>query len=173
MSNVNVQRVSSTEEKKLPIFDELKEVTDRIRVRAFNLFANRGFGAGGDMDDWLTAEREICWPAAELSEEDDEFEVKVALAGFEARDITVTATPDELIIKASCEDKREGKDEDHGNRIRWTEFRGNEVYRQIPLPAPVDVARIEAKFEKGMLEIEAPKLKREKKGAGKRKIKIS
>lgn len=173
MSKVNIEKVSSSEKSKLPIFDELKDLSDRIKVRAFNLFSKRGYSDGGDMDDWLTAEREICWPTAELVEKDDEFEVNVALAGFEVEDITVTATPDELIIKASREDKRKKTEEKEGVMVRWSEFQGNEVYRRIPLPAAVDVAEIEAEFEEGMLEIEAPKL-RDKTGSTKaKKVKVS
>ena len=171
MSRLNIQKVSTPEDRKLPIFDEIDEIADRIRVRAFNLFANRGFSEGHDLDDWLTAQREICWPAAELIEEDDEFEVKVALAGFDAKDITVTATPRELIVKASKKDERREDEEREGAVVRWSEFQSNDVYRQIDLPADVDVDKITAEFEHGMLEIEAPKI-REKSPKGK-KIKIT
>lgn len=173
MSKVNVEKVGSQDDRKLPIFDEIKELSDRIRVRAFKLFSKRGYSDGGDMDDWLTAEREICWPTAELVEKDDEYEVHVALAGFEADDITVTATPNELIIKASREDKRKKTEKKEGVKIRWSEFQGNEVYRQIALPNAIDVAGIEAEFEKGMLEIEAPKLRNKSRSSRAKKIKVS
>jgi HSP20 family molecular chaperone IbpA len=41
------------------------------------------------------------------------------------------------------------------------------------LPSDVDVAKIEAKFEKGMLEIEAPKLAGKRKESKAKEIKIS
>lgn len=171
MSKLNIQKVPSAKDRNLPIFEELDEIADRIRVRAYKLFADRGFGQGRDLDDWLIAQREICWPAAELVEKEGEFNVKVALAGFDPGDITVTATPRELIVKASHkQDRKESEDRD-GIKIRWSEFYGNNVYRQVPLPADVDVAKIKAYFEQGMLEIEAPKMKH-KAPAGK-KIKVS
>lgn len=173
MSKVNIRKVSSEEDRNLPIFDELKEVTERIRLRAFKLFSRRGFDEGGDLDDWLMAEREICWPASELVEEDDEFEVKVALAGFEPKDITVTATQGELIIKASRKDEHKKSEDRDGTKVHWSEFQNNEVYRHIALPADIDVDKIEAKFEKGMLEIEAPKLKGKRKIAKSKKVNIS
>ncbi|MGB5246264.1 MAG: Hsp20 family protein [Woeseia sp.] len=173
MSKVSVQKVSSEEDRKLPIFDELREVTDRIRLRAFNLFSKRGFGEGGDLDDWLLAEREVCWPATELVEEDDEFEIKVALAGFDSKDVTVTATRDELIIKASRKNEQEKSEDRAGVKVHWSEFQNNEVYRHIALPSDIDVDNIEAKFEKGMLEIEAPKLKGIRKESAGRKVRIS
>lgn len=174
MSKVNIEKVSFPEDSKLPIFEELNDIADRIRVRAFNLFANRGFNEGGDLNDWLIAEREICWPTSELVEKDDEFDVKVALAGFEAEDITVTATPNELIVKASRKNQSEKSEYKEGTKVCWSEFQGNEVYRQIQLPADVDVARIDAKFEKGMLQIEAPKTKGKRKDfVGGKKVEIS
>lgn len=171
MSKLSVQKVPSPEDRQLPIFQELDEIADQIRVRAYNLFAKRGFSMGHDVDDWLTAQREICWPAAELIEEDDGFLAKVALAGFEPADISVTATPRELIVKASQKrDRKEDKAEE-GAKVRWSEFRSNDVYRQIEFPDDVDVGKIKAEFSKGMLEIEAPKSK-DKKVARKR-IKVS
>ena len=169
MSKLSIQKVPSTEQRKLPIFDEIEEIADRIRVRAFKLFRERGFSAGRDLDDWLTAEREICWPAAELVEEDDEFEIKVALAGFDPDDILVTATPREIIIKASHKNEREGNDDDRGVRVHWSQLSSNDVYRRIELPADINVKKVEAEFENGMLEIEAPKAKTMK---SRRKVRV-
>lgn len=168
MSNVDIQKVDSTEDRSLPIFAEFDELMDRIRVRAYNLFRDRGFSEGRDLDDWLIAEREVCWPAAELDEDDDEFELKVALAGFEPEEITVTANPRELIVKASHESKRKKGEKPE---IRWSEFRSNDVYRRVELPADVDIDKIKAKFKNGLLEIDAPKAVKKAKRA--KKIKVS
>ncbi|MDX1517639.1 MAG: Hsp20 family protein [Woeseiaceae bacterium] len=168
MSKPEIQKVTARDERKLPIFDELEDIADRIRVRAFNLFKGRGAATGHDVDDWLTAEREICWPAAELVEEDDEFEVRIALAGFEAEDITVTATPDELIVKASRTESDKSDDKDA--EVLWSEFRSNEVYRRIALPSPIDVDKIDAELKRGMLEIEAPKARTKKRAAKKVRV---
>jgi len=157
MSKLSIQKVKSSEDRKLPIFRELEEIADRIRVRAFNLFAKRGYSEGHDLEDWLTAQREICWPAAELIEKDGKFEAHIALAGFEPEDIEVTATPRELIVKASHKNQQEQDRDEDGVKVRWSEFQSNEVYRQIDFPEDIDVARVEAEFSSGMLEIKAPK----------------
>lgn len=175
MSKIDVRTVSTTEDRKLPIFQEMEDIADRIRIRAFNLFRNRGRDDGNDVDDWLMAEREICWPEAELIEDDDEYEINIALAGFEPGDIEVTATPHELIVKASHEtaSKRTAKGTD--GQVRFSEFRGNEVFRRFPLPTAIDVDSIEAEFENGLLEIEADKAKDMEmtpKGTGRKKIKV-
>lgn len=154
MSRITVKTVPSTEDRSLPIFAEFDEIADRIRDRAYAMFRDRGFGEGHDLEDWLAAERQVCWPAAELEEEDDEFRLKVALAGFEPREISVTATPHEIFVKAEHESEDES---DKGARLHWSEFRSNDVYRHFDLPADLQVAKISAKYANGMLTIDAPK----------------
>lgn len=155
MSKLKVQKVSDTNDKTLPVFAEIDKQIDRIRDKAYELFANRGFGGGHEFDDWLQAEHEICWPAAELTENDDEFKLEVALAGFKTNDISVTATPRDLIVKASHNAGR--KQPEESAKTCWTEFRSNDVYRRVDLPNPIDVDEISARFENGLLTIEASK----------------
>ncbi len=158
MSRVTVNKVPNQRDRSLPIFDELASLAERIRERAYELFCERGSDDGGDVDDWLTAEREICWPAAELDEDENEFELKVALAGFEPHDISVVANPRELIVKAEHASERKDMNGEDEASVHWTEFRSESVYRRVELPSDIDVNRVEAKFKHGMLEIEAPKL---------------
>ena len=171
MTKPQIEKVTSVEDRSLPVFDEFDNVMQRIRDRAYSLFEGRGFAGGDQLDDWFKAEREVCWPAAELEEEDDEFELKVALAGFEPDEVTVTATPREMIVKARHEAKREEEDKDDESELCFSEFRSNEVYRRILLPMEIDVDKVEAKMKHGMLEIEAPKAHGA--GSSKKKIDIS
>ena len=97
--------------------------------------------------------------------------MKVALAGFEPDDITVTATPTELLVKACHKDESASKDEGDGSKVRWTEFHSNQVYRQIPLPGSTDVNKVQANFSHGMLEVKLPKAGG--KPDAKKKVKIS
>jgi HSP20 family protein len=162
MSKLDVQKVTSPEDRRLPIFAEFDKIAKRIRERAYELFANRPVAEGHELDDWLNAQHEIRWPAAELIEEDDEFDVKVALPGFKLENISVTATPRELIVKGSQQEQSDEQKNAEKGKVRWSEFHRNDVFRQIELPSDVDVARISAEFDDGVLKIEAPK----KKGAG-------
>jgi HSP20 family protein len=155
MPQLNIQKVRTEDDRTLPIFEEFEKLADRIRLEAYNLFAGRGAHEGRALDDWLTAEREVCWPAAELSERDGAFVLNVALAGFDPAELKVTATPREIMVKASHEHKEEstGKEE---QKLRWSEFRSNDVFRRVELPSAVDVDKISAKYENGLLEIVAP-----------------
>lgn len=153
MSKIEVTPVKSAEDRSLPIFAEIDELFDKIRDQAYQRFALRGFSDGNDIDDWLSAERELCWPEAELQEDDDEFEVKVALAGFKPEEIELTATPGALIIKASHEQKESSKKE----KVRWSEFRHDDVYRRVALPVDIDVDKVKAELEDGLLKVDAKK----------------
>ena len=155
MSELNVQKVPTTEDRTLPIFAEFDRLTDRIRLEAYNLFARRGTGDGRALDDWLEAERNLCWPAAKLIEQDGAYRLEVALAGFEASEISLTATPREFMIKAKHEHTNRS-DEKEAPRLRWSEFRSDEIYRRVELPAPVDVDKTKASLKNGLLVIVAP-----------------
>ena len=159
MSQVEIQRVPESSERNLPIFEEFDKIADQIRMQAFKLFAHRGASDGHALDDWLTAEREICWPATELIESDGQYALKVALAGFEPNEITVTATPREIMIKAAHRHEQSGGDGDA--KLKWSEFRRSDVFRRVELPENVDVDGISASLNNGLLEISAPKAKPE------------
>lgn len=158
MSRVEVQKIPEANDRNLPVFEEFDRIADQIRMQAYNLFAHRG-GDGHALDDWLTAERELCWPAAELAESESQYLLKVALAGFASKEIEVTATPREIMIKAAHKHQRSGGDGEAD--LKWSEFQSNDVMRRFELPADVDVDRISASLDNGLLEITAPKAKAE------------
>jgi HSP20 family protein len=160
MSDVRIEKVRESDDRSLPVFAEMSRLVDRIRDRAFDLAAARGFVPDRALDDWLTAEREICWPAAELKENDEALELTVALAGFEPSDVTVTTTPRELIVKASSKvERRTPRDGDTPEAVCWSEFRSNEIMRRIELPRAIDVERTTATLRNGLLTVTAPKAK--------------
>lgn len=138
--------------KVLPAFHDIAQRFDRVRHRAFELFQKRD-ESDQVLDDWLRAEREIFgFAGAELTETASAYELKVALPGFEARDVEITATPVEIIIHATAHHEESGKD-----TVVWTEWMSNDVYRQIRLPVAVNPDKTVATLEKGLLHITAPK----------------
>jgi HSP20 family protein len=153
MPNVTVQKTNNPTG--LPVFEEINQRFEAIRKRAFEFFEGRGAEFGRELDDWLKAEREVLGtPAAELTEKDGAYQVQVALPGFEAKDIEVTATPTDIAIRAEA--KQETKKEENG-KVLWTEFGSQQVFRRVPLPEATDATKIEAKLENGILRIIAPK----------------
>lgn len=159
MSKVNVQTVANREDRSLPIFAEIDKLFDQVREEAYKRFQVRGFASGSDLDDWLGAERELCRPDAELKDVGDGFRLDVALAGFEPEEIELTATPGALIVKATHESTKSESDETDGKaeKVCWSEFRHNDVYRYVSLPEDVDADKVKAELKRGLLRIDAPK----------------
>ena len=124
------------------------------------MFAARSLQQDWALNDWLTAERELCLPASELVESDQDYTLSVAMAVFKAKDISVTATPRELIVHAAVEQTRSQKAKTKEERVCWSEFRSNDVYRRVELPAEILVDKVSARYEHGLLKITAPKATR-------------
>jgi HSP20 family molecular chaperone IbpA len=157
MTEIKVQRVENAADRTLPAFRALEDALARIRKAAFARFSDRNFAPGHELDDWLAAEHEVCWPAAELAEKDKEFNFDVALPGFEPTAISVTATSRELIVHAASKSEKKEESTKGGGRVMWSEFGSNDVCRRIELTQDIDPAKVTATLEHGMLRVIAPK----------------
>lgn len=153
MSQIAIKRVND-DKKSLPVFEEIAKRIEAVQQRAFEFFKQRNFEPGHDLEDWLRAEQELGWPAVELAEKDHAYEIQVTLPDFEAKDVEVTATPNELILHAATEQQKKTKKGD----VLWTESGSNDVYRRFELSKPIDVDKVAAKIEKGILHVTAPKI---------------
>jgi HSP20 family protein len=155
MSQVAITKVKDAGKKTLPIFEEIAKRGEAVGQRAFVLFEKRGRELGHDVEDWLKAEHELMgWPAAELVEKDGAYELQMTLPGFEAKDVEVTATPTAVIVHAATEEE---KKTEKGN-VLWTEFGSNDVYRRVEVQNPINVDKVTAKLENGILRINAPEI---------------
>ncbi len=138
------------------LFDELTQIERQLSSRAFELFEDRGWMVGHDLDDWLQAERELLWrPCAELTDTDDVLRASVALAGLTAKDVEVLVGPDRLTVRANTKHlhrKEEG-------RLQFCEFHKGSLYRSIALPSDVVPEKAKAEMKDGMLTVTLPKAK--------------
>ena len=156
MPALAVQKTRDTEGMTPPLFDEMKRLFGEVERKAFDLFQRRGCSLGHALDDWLQAEREtLAPPPAELAETPNEFAIRMAVPGFSAKEVQVNATPMEIIVKAEHPEKKASEE---GVQIRWSELPENgKVCRRVILPAPVDVDKITATLDQGVLRIKAAK----------------
>jgi len=97
---------------------------------------------------------EMVWaPAIDVVEEEDKFSVKVELPGVKEEDVNVSIIGDTLIIegekKAESEVKRKG--------YYYSETSYGSFSRSITIPSSIDINKIEANCDKGILEIDLPK----------------
>jgi HSP20 family molecular chaperone IbpA len=154
MPQVAIEKVDEKKAAGSSVFNEMKTLSDRIRQRAFELFERRGAGDGSAVDDWLLAERDLFrLPESELIERDGKFEARVSAPGIDADDVTVTALPNALIVKGSSTHKHERTDGD----IRFCEFDQRTIFRRFDLPEPINVDKVTANLDKGVLQLIALK----------------
>lgn len=159
MLDIKVDRVPAGESRALPVFSEVERLMERVRSVAFELFVGRGSGDGRALDDWLAAEQLIFSPDTEVIETDEDFEIRVPLEGFEPADVSVTATPRELIVKAAAV---EGADESTSEAVNGRRYGlgSSDVYRRVVLPSDIALERVSATVRKGQLRVIAPKVER-------------
>ncbi len=157
MADIKVQKVEKAEDRALPVFQQLDDMLGRIQRRAFELFEARGFADDHDLEDWVTAERELCGATTEFVEQEKNYVLSVALPGFEPGQISVTATPGELIVQASEKTERHEEPAKKEQKVLWSEFRSSDVFRRIELSEPIDVAKVSATLNQGLLKIVAEK----------------
>jgi HSP20 family protein len=156
MSNLIAEKFHDTERTDALIFRELKKVLDVTQRRAFDLFQQRGAQPGADLDDWLRAERETVWsPQSELLEDEGEIRLRIAAPGLEPKQIHVTALPETIIVKGETTHKHDG-----GNAaVQFCEFSEKTLFRRFNLDSRIDVDRVSATLDQGILRIVAPKVK--------------
>jgi len=138
--------------------DEVKALSERIRERAFETFERRGGGHGSAIQDWLDAERQLFRiPESELLERDGKFEARISAPGFDPGDVKVIATPDAPIVKASSSHKHDQSEEG----VRFCEFDQKTLFRRLDLPEPINVDKVTANPDNGVLQLTALKSKQE------------
>jgi HSP20 family protein len=91
-------------------------------------------------------------PAVELYETKDDLVATVELPGMNEKDIQLSITGDVLTIKG----ERAVTSSDHENVYRSERWYGK-FERSLPLPLPVQAAKVKATYRDGVLTINLPK----------------
>jgi HSP20 family protein len=92
-------------------------------------------------------------PSIDFSETTDEFVIKADIPGLEEKDLSVTLSGNNLLIKG----ERKEEKEDKGKHYHKVERSYGSFQRSIPLPDVVDADRISADYQNGVLEVHLPK----------------
>lgn len=98
-------------------------------------------------------------PSLDISETKDKVFVKIELPGLTGKDLSVNLMGDVLTIKGEKKKEKEEKDEHH----YYVERYEGSFERSFRLPATIQVEKIEAAFDKGVLKITLPKTEEAKK----------
>jgi HSP20 family protein len=152
MSSVEIQKYHQQEDAPAEVFEAVERVLREVEQRAYDLFHRRGGIGGRDLDNWLDAERQL-HPAAELIERDREFQIRVALPGYDPKDVRVVALPDSILLEAKAHTRTDRED----GEVRFSEFNERAVCRRFDLPGGIHVEEVAATLDRGILEITAGK----------------
>jgi HSP20 family protein len=92
--------------------------------------------------------------ALDVVESDDEYLIKASLPGINPDDLEITFSDNKLTIKGEVKEEKE-LDEAH---YHLRERRFGSFTRSIKLPSGIDTEKIEANYDKGVLELRLPKV---------------
>lgn len=131
-------------------FREMESLHTEMDRMFRRLMGESGFGAELT-EEWI--------PSVNVSETKDNIIVKAELPGMESKDVSVNISGDMLTIKGEKKKEEEEKDEYHYTCERYC----GTFQRSFRLPTGVKTDKIEAKFDKGVLNITLPKVEEAKK----------
>ena len=110
-------------------------------------------------------------PAINVIENEKQYEVELAEPGLTKEDFKVQLDPEGNLV-INMEKKVENKEgHKHGRYLR-REFSYEKFQQTLTLPEDVDVEKIEAKMENGVLNVSLPKIQKDEKPQEHRQISI-
>ena len=101
----------------------------------------------------LSKRNESFNPAVNIQEAEESFQLQLAVPGFLKENLEIRLEEDRLHIDGKSE---EVKEENSPKKLR-TEFHSSSFHREFQLPKNLDLTKIEAKTENGVLQIVLPK----------------
>jgi HSP20 family molecular chaperone IbpA len=140
MPNIAIQKLREAASLPRQLLEEMESIAAKIRTRAHELYQQRGGSPGSELDDWLEAERQLMWmPDTEVVDKEREFQARIDVAGLDPKDIRMVALPDSILLLAEPK-SREAR-----------------LFQRFAFSTPIDVEKVTARVERGVLEINAPK----------------
>jgi len=153
MNNVPIEKIHDLKQSPPPMLEEMQKTFDEVRQRAFGLFQQRRTVPGANLDDWFRAERELLGPSpSELTESARHYVLRIAVPGLDPKDLRVAATSRTILVQGTSAQRHGG-----GNaKLCFCEF-GEKLFRRFDLTDQVDLDKVSATVEKGVLRIVAQK----------------
>ena len=132
------------------ILEDLTRLHEDISRRAYELFCAPDGLIGGPLNDWFRAERELVWsPAIELRQKDGAFDLTVAVAGVDPKNLHVRVTSGDVLITSTGEYQHEARE----GTLHVSEFAAGRLFRSIHLPERIDPDSAKAEYRNGMLRL--------------------
>ncbi|MBX7170329.1 MAG: Hsp20 family protein [Pyrinomonadaceae bacterium] len=135
--------------------EDFAKNTEAIAKRAFELFQNRGYKFGHELEDWFKAERELLKKVPiEIKDIDGNLNIRAEVPGFTAENLKVSVESNKVTIKGETEEKSEKKDKN----TLYTEWKSNKIFRTFDLPHRVEADKANATIKDGVLTLMIPKV---------------
>jgi HSP20 family protein len=112
------------------------------------------------LEDPLPSTEPVGWgPAVDLVETDDELQLTAELPGLDTRDVEIEVEDHVLTIRGEKKDESESEEEHGDHRVHVWERRYGEFARSFAIPTSVDVEKISAEVDRGVLTVHLPETK--------------
>lgn len=132
-------------------FRELEEMSDRLNRLVARQDARQSNGKEMlTVADWA--------PSVDISETEEEFQIKAELPEVKKEDVKVTLESGVLTLQGERKYEREEK----GRKIHRVERSYGQFVRSFALPDFVDETKVKAEFKDGVLSLHLPKSERAK-----------
>ena len=154
MPMISVRRLREADDVDLGLLQEIQMLQDRISRRAYDLSETRGAADGSPVDDWLRAEREVCWvPQMELQETDQAFHLMIRVSDVADETIEVNVLPEMIIFRSAGENEsgaQSGADLcPSGSKV---------LFGRIVFPSQIHAESAVIRLEDDLLRVSAAKL---------------
>lgn len=142
-----------------PAFDAMQNEMERVMQRFFTNPWMAGMPQMWNLTNWPAMSADTPFasllnlPKADLSENDDRYELNIELPGLDEKDVDVTLTERALVLKGEKKSEKETGDKNY----HFTERSYGAVHREFALPSDVDRDAMKASFSKGVLRVTLPK----------------
>ncbi len=124
-------------------FDELRSMQKEMD-RLFERFLGSETAREGETGLWM--------PTVESFTRDGRLVIRAELPGIEAKDLDVSVTEHELVIKGERKAEKDEKTKDYA----YSEISYGSFVRRFPLPGGAKADELKADFTNGLLEITVP-----------------
>ena len=134
-------------------YEQFDRVNRSIAQKAFDLFQKSGQSQGHELDHWLSAESAFLHPVCvQLTESNGGYRLRAEVPGFSTKDLEITAEPRRIYIYG----KRKTRTDQDAKEVRC-EWRADQVFRAVDLPADIDTSQVNATLQDGVLSIDLPR----------------
>lgn len=103
---------------------------------------------------WTRAE---FWPRMNVSETDKDMLITAELPGIDPKDVEITLSGNQLLVKGEKKSEAEEKKDDKGRAFHRVERSYGSFQRLMSLPYEVDPDKVQASFKDGVLTLNLPK----------------